>query len=60
MFTDRHDTLNTRRTVVAYAAGGALVVGLVNLLLAALGLDDGSPADFVRGASFIATSGKRC
>jgi PAS domain S-box-containing protein len=54
MFTDRNDTLNTRRTVVAYAAAGVLVVGLVNLLLAALGLDDGSPADLVRGLSFIA------
>ena len=54
MFTDRNDTWNTRRTVVAYAAAGAIVVSLINLLLAALGLDDGSPADFVRGASFIA------
>jgi len=54
MFTDRNDTWNTRRTVVAYAAAGVLVVSLINLLLAALGLDDGSPADFIRGASFIA------
>jgi PAS domain S-box-containing protein len=54
MFTDRNNSLSPSRTVVLYAAAGVLLVATVNLLLAALGLDDGSPADFIRGTSFVA------
>jgi PAS domain S-box-containing protein len=53
MSTDRTDSLSPRRTALVYAAVGILIVAMVNLLLAALGLDDGSPADFIRGTSLI-------
>jgi PAS domain S-box-containing protein len=54
MVTDRPYTLKPGRAVLAYAVVGTLLVAAANLLLPALGLDDGSPADLVRGLSFIA------
>jgi PAS domain S-box-containing protein len=54
MSTDRTDSPSPRRTVILYAAAGVLIVAMVNLLLTAFGLDDGSAVDFARGLSFVA------
>jgi PAS domain S-box-containing protein len=48
--------LQPGRTAIAYAVVGGLLVAAANLLLPALGFDDGSRADMVRGWSFVALS----
>src|SRR6185295_17658778 len=54
MRPDDVKSLNTRATVLAYAVGATLVISTVNVLLMVAGVDDGSAADYVRGAFFIA------